>query len=95
MKKTTAMVVTVVAAVLAIVCSVLMCTLSTEGTIWGVCMLVYFVAMVVGLMNSLRAEIRLPPRTQFAFSIFFLIFSLCSCIPVKKKPDGSPVFSFL
>ena len=33
MKKTTAMVVTVVAAVLAIVCSVLMCTLSTEGTI--------------------------------------------------------------
>ena len=56
MKKTTAMVVTVVAAVLAIVCSVLMCTLSTEGTIWGVCMLVCFVAMVVGLMNRLLVQ---------------------------------------
>lgn len=56
MKKTTAMVVTVVATVLVIVCSVLMCTLSTEGTIWGVCMLVCFVAMVVGLMNSLLVQ---------------------------------------
>ena len=52
MNKTTAMVITVVAAVLAIACAVLMCTLSTESAVWGVCMLVCFVAMVVGLVNS-------------------------------------------
>lgn len=52
MNKTTAMIVTVVAAVLAIVCSVLMCTLANAGTVWGVAMLVCFVVMVVGLLNS-------------------------------------------
>ena len=52
MSKNTAMVVTVVAAVLAIVCALLMCTVASEGTVWGICMLVCFVAMVVGMLNS-------------------------------------------
>jgi len=52
MSKNTAMVVTIVAAVLAVACAVLMCTVASESTVWGICMLVCFVAMVVGLLNS-------------------------------------------
>lgn len=50
------MIITVVAAVLAILCAVLMCTLSTESTIWGFCMLACFIVMVVGLLNSSVAK---------------------------------------
>ena len=56
MKKNVAMIVTIVGAVLAVVCAVLMCTIASEGTVWGVCMLVCFVAMVVGLLNSSIAK---------------------------------------
>lgn len=52
MSKNTAMVVTIVAAVLAVACAVLMCTVASESAVWGICMLVCFVAMVVGLLNS-------------------------------------------
>lgn len=56
MKKNTAMIVTAVGAVLAVVCAVLMCTIASEGTVWGVCMLICFVVMVVGLLNSSIAK---------------------------------------
>lgn len=56
MNKNLAMIVTVVAAILAIVCAVLMCTLANAGTVWGIAMLVCFVVMVIGLLNSSVAK---------------------------------------
>ena len=56
MNKSIAMIVTVVGAILAVVCAVLMCTLSNAGSVWGAAMLVCFVVMVIGLLNSSIAK---------------------------------------
>lgn len=51
MKNNVAIALTLIGAVLAVVFSVVMCEVTAGQTVWGVCMLLSFAMMAVGLLN--------------------------------------------
>ena len=51
MKNNVAIALTLIGAVLAVVFSVVMCEVTAGRTVWGVCMLLGFAVMVVGLLK--------------------------------------------
>ena len=51
MKNNVAIALTLIGAVLAVVFSVVMCEVTARQTVWGVCMLLSFAVMAVGLLK--------------------------------------------